>query len=828
MAADGKIIGTDVIDQSAHDAVIRFTKETDDLLKKYVELAGGITSFRAALGNVKGYKDVTDAINGQKEKMTELEKIKRQLVTANEKLIASQTVEAQLLERLKQDQRELNKGTADFVKEGKLKQGSLDEMRMKLNNLIKEYSALSAAERNASKGSELITHLNDVRRQVYTLETSMGNWTRNVGNYKSGFSAIGNSVAQIGREMPAFANSINTGFMAISNNIPALSDAIKGIREQNKLLAAEGKPTESVLKQLGGAVFSWNTLISIGVTLLTVYGGKIIEYLTGTEKVSEAQKKLNADLKETTKQYADTIANAEVNLAIIKNLNNSYSDRSKAYDALNSAYPELLTNMTKEEALNGGIADSYDGIIIAIERTMKKKAQYNLLETAIAEKTRVELEIQRLTNPKDGEFTYFRDDVMIKLNRELQIANDRIKAINDSIAKQNEIEAGALGSGLYKRITTAKKSTNSSSSNKTPNAPKEKASKDLQDGIASNINALDREVQLMNEKADAEAVKRVQDRLDKIKTLNEKYAKMKLDLIKENIAADEKYYADLERQDKERFDSRMKMVNDVLSIEKDFVQAFSTISEAIYASEMGRIDAMEGKMNQYYDSEEKRINSSFTSQADKDRELTKIAAQREAEQKKIDQDRRNAERKWMQAQKAYDIANIISSTAVAVMAALGQKPWTPLAIAAAAGIAATGAANLAKVIATPLPQYAEGTDNHPGGFAQVSERGTELGILPDGRKFLTPEKTTIMNLPARTKIIPHEELMKKVNEVAMIKLATSGKAVTENSMSIEMQESFNELSQDVKKLTKIMSGKDWSPNISVDTTHLAHVKSKVK
>jgi chromosome segregation ATPase len=291
MAGEGKIIGQDIVDQSAHDAVILLTKESDELLKKFVELAGGITTFRTALGNVKGYDDVTKAIAGQKTQLTELDKIKNQIKATDEKVRASMTLEAQILARVRQELREVNKETADFIKSNKMQEGSLDQLRATLNRLNKEYSALGAAERDAAKGKDLINKLQETRDKVYSLETSMGNWTRNVGNYKSGFSAIGNSVAQISREMPAFANSLNTGFMAISNNLPALSDAIKGIREQNKLLAAEGKPTESVLKQLGSAVFSWNTLLSVGVTLLTVYGGKIWDYITGNENAAKSTKR---------------------------------------------------------------------------------------------------------------------------------------------------------------------------------------------------------------------------------------------------------------------------------------------------------------------------------------------------------------------------------------------------------------------------------------------------------------------------------------------------------------------------------------------------------
>ena len=85
-----------------------------------------------------------------------------------------------------------------------------------------------------------------------------------------------------------------------------------------------------------------------------------------------------------------------------------------------------------------------------------------------------------------------------------------------------------------------------------------------------------------------------------------------------------------------------------------------------------------------------------------------------------------------------------------------------------------------------------------------------------------------MNLPARTKVLPPELLMKKINEVAMVKLAKSGQVVNENTMSIALQESFNELSGKVDKLTDIMSEKEWNVEITGNYNHHMHVKKNIR
>lgn len=120
-----------------------------------------------------------------------------------------------------------------------------------------------------------------------------------------GANQLGLSINQITREMPAFTYSMQTGFMAISNNIPMLVDQINMLKQRNIELAASGQPVQSVFKQVASALFSWQTVLSVGITLLTVFGAKLFESAFGAkenakeiEKAAEAQKKLNEEIQE--------------------------------------------------------------------------------------------------------------------------------------------------------------------------------------------------------------------------------------------------------------------------------------------------------------------------------------------------------------------------------------------------------------------------------------------------------------------------------------------------------------------------------------------------
>lgn len=123
----------------------------------------------------------------------------------------------------------------------------------------------------------------------------IANTGRIVEKSKSQFNSLGNSINQISRELPAFTMNLNTGFLAISNNLPALSDAINQIRKQNIELAASGKQTVSVLGSIAGALFSWQTALSIGITLLTAYGAKIIDFIAGNKEAKKSDEELRKE-----------------------------------------------------------------------------------------------------------------------------------------------------------------------------------------------------------------------------------------------------------------------------------------------------------------------------------------------------------------------------------------------------------------------------------------------------------------------------------------------------------------------------------------------------
>ena len=119
------------------------------------------------------------------------------------------------------------------------------------------------------------------------------------------FKGLNIATQQLVRELPAATMGLNTFFLAISNNLPIFADQVKEATEANKELIAQGKPTTSVFKQIIRSLLSWQTALLAGVTVLSMYGKEIGEWVKSlfkgkeaVDSVKKAHDELNASIAE--------------------------------------------------------------------------------------------------------------------------------------------------------------------------------------------------------------------------------------------------------------------------------------------------------------------------------------------------------------------------------------------------------------------------------------------------------------------------------------------------------------------------------------------------
>jgi hypothetical protein len=219
------------------------------------------------------------------------------------------------------------------------------------------------------------------------IDSTLGRNQRNVGNYASGYSGINNSINQLTRELPAFTFSAQTGILALSNNIPILTDEIGRLVKTNKSLVAEGKPVTSVFSQIVKGVLSLQTAMGVGILLLTVYGKEIGIWAKSLFGASEALKELTQAQKDFAlakiggrKDAQTDIIELRKYLAVVKDEKVSMEERNIALKALRSQFPFFFKDLTDAQILSGKYAQSERDLTIALEKRkeVEKKTELNV------------------------------------------------------------------------------------------------------------------------------------------------------------------------------------------------------------------------------------------------------------------------------------------------------------------------------------------------------------------------------------------------------------------------------------------------------------------
>jgi len=159
----------------------------------------------------------------------------------------------------------------------------------------------------------------------------------------SGFNGLSNSINQVSRELPAFAFSAQTGFLAVSNNIPILIDEITALRRANSLLVAEGKASVPVWKSVVGALFSWQTAVSVGISLMVLYGKELGSFFTSLFKGKEAMDAAKISLNALNKAYDSQEVKSGVSSLLQMRINLSdakqgYIDKTATLKEYNKTY----------------------------------------------------------------------------------------------------------------------------------------------------------------------------------------------------------------------------------------------------------------------------------------------------------------------------------------------------------------------------------------------------------------------------------------------------------------------------------------------------------
>ena len=264
--------------------------------------------------------------------------------------------------------------------------GSLNEMRQQLIRMKQAYSNMT--DLGSKSARELLASIQQSNTKISEIEQSMGVFSRNVGNYSSGWNGLGMSIQQIARELPTLSMGANMFFLAISNNLPILADELKRAKDEYKSLVAQGQKATPVWKQAISSIFSWQTALTVGITLLTVYGKDIVEWVSSLfnaekqlDATARAQKALNEALEKANSKAIESSAKELMTLSALfktaSDTNKSMNERNRAVSELMSKYPAYLGNIEKEKILLGQAGVEYANIANNIKKAAESQAIFN-------------------------------------------------------------------------------------------------------------------------------------------------------------------------------------------------------------------------------------------------------------------------------------------------------------------------------------------------------------------------------------------------------------------------------------------------------------------
>lgn len=391
-------------------------KDYDKAIKKIAELENSLKSMAEAKNVVSQTKEITDSANEATKvfvkyagSIDELDRRVKDLTKEYLSMSAAQKASTQgqsvineiailnSQRKIEADSlRALQKEYVNTQKMQNLQEGSIVALRAELSKLTASYDGMGRSMRNGSTGKELLGSIQNVTQELNEAEQASMRFNRNVGNYSSGWNGLNVQVQQVARELPAMAMGANTFFLAISNNLPMLADELKRAKTEYKAFVAEGKTATPVWKQVISSLFSWQTALVAGVTILSIYGKEIISWVGSLFTAKKALSETYQSLEDYQKKVGETSGSVIVTLERLSNgwkqlggdidaqkkyiIDNKDAIDSMGVSVTDAAEAELLFNKNKDAFIQGILQRAQATAIMELAAEEYKKSVQKMME----------------------------------------------------------------------------------------------------------------------------------------------------------------------------------------------------------------------------------------------------------------------------------------------------------------------------------------------------------------------------------------------------------------------------------------------------------------
>ena len=786
----------------------RVKKEIIVISKEAREVANSLGSVKSPDSLAKGLKTSSENTEQLNALLKEQEALERRLISTIAKKTLAQESTSRAVSKENENLKILRREQRNQVKQVAELANSYEKLSAQTNLFIREYQGLSVqlakgetlTDKQTKRFKQLGKSISDNQAILKKTDADVGRFNRNVGNYASTWDGLGNSINQLTREAPAFANSLQTGFLAISNNIPTLVDEINRLKVANAQLVKQGEPTESIFKKLSKSIFSWQTLISLGVTLLTIYGKQLVELIQkatkGADKVrtlAKNQKILNETYKEGAKSASLEVSKLQLLLAVAEDKTKSDVIRKKAVDKLIKSSNGLIKEQDRLNILNGEAVEIEEKLTTAI----LNKAIIEQLQTKISEDVNKLLDIQIAKRKEETKELNISGDTyenVLKGKNKQDLIRERILLRNQSLVSElteeesnrldllnqafkQEVESNSknreravIQENINNLIKEALKLTDEytlSLDDNTKSITKRNKALTIYEKIQESINTLSKGFEIPSFKdLDTETAKKSLESLREVFKDDESLKPLDIDLeeVQEKLDKFNKNVSDnlIDAFNKELLKEALGDLSstieqftgvnaDVLNnffdqITQGGIKSFEDIADVASAS----FAVMGEFANSFYQGNIDRYQADIDANTEYYDNLLNNENLLEEDRKRLQKDKenretelRNKQRKEQQKQaelnKAIAIAEIIVNTSRGVVEAL---PNIPLSVA----VGAIGAVQLATALATPIPKFAEGGTMDKDGLMMINDhKSGRLEVVErDGKFLMTNKKNAVV------------------------------------------------------------------------------------
>lgn len=490
---------------------------------------------------------------------------------------------------------------------------------------------------------------------------------------------------------------------------------------------------------LGGQISnlgdSWDSLLNtIGTNLAPIYQKALgvtssflnkLNDLFGGKQIKEAGEQYNKIYEKFSQASPEALANMKANTAAqikaqqerLAALKKTYADETKQSQIIREEYRTAASEYDEIQQVSIDSSRTVTAAQIADQERLVKAYQLNLdVFTKLAEDKRKNNEVDKQTE-KQAKAEYDAKLKLYELEKQQQILMAQIRG-----EKLGEVGAEKV---FAEKVYALKKEYS-----------------------AKNIGISKQEVKVAELTADQKA-KAYEDAAKK-EYLDTKQAKVqvaaedkntydkRLDAMRKWQKEYEKGLADEVAAKKKAEEDKQALTQKSIEVGAQITDAGFSIYQAGLSKEMAAVD--------------KRYNLEIALADGNEQKIAEIEARKAEKQREI-------QMKQFKAERAAAVARVIFETA-SMIAKWSTNPVTAPLVALSLF---AQAAQIGAILATPVPEFAEGTKGVPfkGGKAIVGERGVEKVVTESGKVYFTPPTATLVDLPKGAQVVPNHALSRQ-------------------------------------------------------------------